>query len=80
MSQLGLEPRRVQQEEEGKWVMFGEATCQVKLASVEAATSTATGLATSRPLLQTWHSYCLRLYVALKSEIRGRSGIYPLKL
>lgn len=24
MSQLGLEPRRVQQEEEGKWVMFGE--------------------------------------------------------
>lgn len=60
--------------------MFGEATCQVKLASVEAATSTVAGLATSRPPLQTWHSYCLRLYVALKSEIRDRSGIYPLKL
>lgn len=35
MSQLGLEPRRDGQEEEGKWVTFGETAClpwQVKLA------------------------------------------------
>lgn len=62
-SQLGLKPPRAWQEEEGKWVRPVQTAClpwQVKLATLEATNSIVTGLATSRPPLQTRRGSCLR--------------------
>lgn len=82
MSQLGLEPPRAWQEEEGKWVRSGETAClpwQVKLVTLEVTNPIVTGLATPWPPLQTGRGSCMD-YEALEAETESRSGMETLKV